>query len=92
MGMRVEAVWVDKEELGPDDGVGQVLPAQRGARRRLRDLQGVPVSAAAAGGAAVRPVAVVSFAQSKSVRREEHRNDVEMLMPVVTGGVRQGRR
>jgi acetyl-CoA acetyltransferase len=31
----------------------------------------------------VRPVAVVSFAQSKSLRREEHRNDVEMLMPVI---------
>jgi acetyl-CoA acetyltransferase len=31
----------------------------------------------------VRPVAVVSFAQSKSMRREEHRNDVEMLQPVV---------
>src|SRR5580658_6693527 len=31
----------------------------------------------------VRPVAVVSFAQSKSVRREEVRNDVEMLQPVV---------
>jgi acetyl-CoA acetyltransferase len=31
----------------------------------------------------VRPVAVVSFAQSKPVRREEHRNDVEMLMPVI---------
>jgi len=29
-------------------------------------------------------VAVVSFAQSKSVRREDHRNEVEMLMPVVT--------
>ena len=32
----------------------------------------------------VRPVAVVSFAQSPSVRREDHRNEVEMLMPVVT--------
>jgi acetyl-CoA acetyltransferase len=31
----------------------------------------------------VRPVAVVSFAQSNSVRREEHRNDVEMLQPVI---------
>ena len=30
-----------------------------------------------------RPVAVVSFAQSDSVRREDQRNDVEMLMPVV---------
>jgi len=29
------------------------------------------------------PVAVVSFAQSKNVRREDHRNEVEMLMPVV---------
>jgi acetyl-CoA acetyltransferase len=27
---------------------------------------------------------VVSFAQSKSVRREDHRNEVEMLMPVIT--------
>jgi acetyl-CoA acetyltransferase len=31
----------------------------------------------------VRPVAVVSFAQSDMVRREEHSNDVEMLQPVV---------
>jgi acetyl-CoA acetyltransferase len=30
-----------------------------------------------------RPVAVVSFAQHQNVRREEARNDVEMLMPVV---------
>src|SRR5580658_9462294 len=30
-----------------------------------------------------RPVAVVSFSQSPSVRREEIRNDVEMLQPVV---------
>jgi acetyl-CoA acetyltransferase len=29
------------------------------------------------------PVAVVSFAQAKSVRREDRRNEVEMLMPVV---------
>ena len=31
----------------------------------------------------VRPVAVVSFAQTDFVRREEHRNDVEVLMPVI---------
>ncbi|HTT87844.1 MAG TPA: thiolase domain-containing protein [Acidimicrobiales bacterium] len=42
------------------------------------------MSAAAGGGAGVRPVAVVSFAQSKAMRREDHRNEVEMLMPVVT--------
>ena len=30
-----------------------------------------------------RDVAVVSFAQSPQVRREDHRNEVEMLMPVV---------
>ena len=30
-----------------------------------------------------RPVAVVSFAQSKNVRREDHRNEVEVLLPVV---------
>jgi len=41
------------------------------------------VSAAAAR-AAVRPIGVVSVAQSKSVRREDHRNEVEILMPVVT--------
>jgi acetyl-CoA acetyltransferase len=29
------------------------------------------------------PVAIVSFAQSPQVRREDHRNEVEMLMPVV---------
>ena len=27
MGMRVEAVWVDRAGAGADDGVGQVLPA-----------------------------------------------------------------
>ncbi len=42
------------------------------------------MSAAGAGRAAVRPVGVVSVAQSKSVRREDHRNEVEILMPVVT--------
>ncbi len=30
-----------------------------------------------------RPVAVVSFAQSRTVEREDHLNEVEMLMPVV---------
>ncbi len=30
-----------------------------------------------------RPVAVVSFAQSDMMRREEHRNDVEVLQPVI---------
>jgi acetyl-CoA acetyltransferase len=30
-----------------------------------------------------RPVAIVSFAQAKHVRREARRNEVEMLMPVV---------
>ncbi|MGO9342638.1 MAG: lipid-transfer protein [Acidimicrobiales bacterium] len=31
-----------------------------------------------------RPVAIVSFAQADNVRREDHRNEVEMLLPVVT--------
>jgi acetyl-CoA acetyltransferase len=31
-----------------------------------------------------KPVAVVSFAQAENVRREDHRNEVEMLLPVVT--------
>jgi acetyl-CoA acetyltransferase len=35
------------------------------------------------GGRTARPVAVVSFAQSDMVRREEASNDVEMLQPVV---------
>ena len=30
-----------------------------------------------------RPVGVVSFAQYDNVRREDSRNEVEMLMPVV---------
>jgi len=30
------------------------------------------------------PVAVVSFAQMRNVRREDHRNEVEMLLPVVS--------
>jgi acetyl-CoA acetyltransferase len=36
-----------------------------------------------AGGGGGRPVAVVSFSQSKMMRREEESNDVEMLQPVV---------
>ncbi len=35
----------------------------------------------------MREVAVVSFAQSQSVRREEQRNEVEMLMPVLTEAI-----
>jgi len=35
----------------------------------------------------MRPVAIVSFAQSKIVAREERRNEVEMLMPVVAEAV-----
>ncbi|MFZ0665496.1 MAG: thiolase domain-containing protein [Acidimicrobiales bacterium] len=31
-----------------------------------------------------RPVAIVSFAQADNVRREEYRNEVETLLPVVT--------
>jgi len=42
------------------------------------------VTTSAPTGRPVRPVGVVSFAQSPSVRREDHRNEVEMLMPVVT--------
>ena len=61
MGMRVEAVWVDARRADPVAGLGPVLPAERRARRRLRDLQGVPVSAAAE--ATVRPVSIASFAQ-----------------------------
>jgi acetyl-CoA acetyltransferase len=38
---------------------------------------------AAAARRPARPVAVVSFAQSKSMRREEASNDVEMLQPVI---------
>jgi acetyl-CoA acetyltransferase len=32
----------------------------------------------------LRPVAIVSFAQADNVRREDRRNEVEMLLPVVT--------
>jgi len=35
----------------------------------------------------MREVAVVAFAQSPCVRREERRNEVEMLMPVVRGAL-----
>jgi acetyl-CoA acetyltransferase len=35
-------------------------------------------------GRSLRPVAVVAFAQAPNVRREDHRNEVEMLMPVVS--------
>ena len=31
----------------------------------------------------MRDVAVVAFAQSHHVRREQHRNEVELLMPVL---------
>jgi acetyl-CoA acetyltransferase len=36
------------------------------------------------GGRGAREVAIVSFAQAENVRREDHRNEVEMLLPVVT--------
>jgi acetyl-CoA acetyltransferase len=32
----------------------------------------------------MRPVAVVAFAQAPNVRRQDHQNEVEMLMPVVS--------
>jgi hypothetical protein len=32
----------------------------------------------------MREVALVAFAQSRSVRRDDQRNEVEILMPVVT--------
>jgi acetyl-CoA acetyltransferase len=35
----------------------------------------------------MRDVAVISFAQSPSVRREDERNEVEILMPVVTEAI-----
>ncbi|HEY7917640.1 MAG TPA: thiolase domain-containing protein [Acidimicrobiales bacterium] len=38
---------------------------------------------AVSAGRSIRPVAVASFAQSQNVRREDERNEVEMLMPVV---------
>ena len=37
----------------------------------------------------MRDVAVVSFAQSRSVRREQDANEVEMLMPVLRAAVEQ---
>ena len=83
MGMRVEAVWVAARGAGADVGLGQVLPSHRRARRRLRDLQGVPVSEFPGLVSGRRPVGVVSFAQYDNVRREDARNEVEMLMPVV---------
>ena len=43
-------------------------------------------AASTATGRPVRPVAVVSFAQSKSMRREELSNDVEMLQPMHAAG------
>lgn len=35
----------------------------------------------------MREVAIVSFAQAPSVRREDHRNEVEILMPVVSEAI-----
>src|SRR6202044_3359923 len=64
-------------------GLGEVLPPDRGARCRLRDLQGVPVSGFPDLTSGHRPVGVVSFAQYDNVRREGAHNEVEMLMPVV---------
>ncbi len=66
-----------------DVGLGQVLPPHRRARRCVRELQGVPVSQFPALTSGRRPVGVVSFAQYDNVRREDARNEVEMLMPVV---------
>ena len=91
MGMRVEAVWVEPDRARPHDGVGQVLPPQRRARRRLRDLQGVPVSTARAGvrtaagrRRVVRPV-------DRRAARGRHRNEVEMLHAGGGRGLRQRR-
>ena len=75
IGMRVEAVWVDDADLGPDPREHQVLPADRRARRRGRP--------AGRGGDLVRDIAVIAFAQMPNVRRETVRNEVEMLMPVI---------
>ena len=46
MGMRVEAVWVEPEELTPSLASVKYFRPNGRARRRLRDVQGVPVSAA----------------------------------------------
>ena len=72
--MRVEAVWAPEGGVGTDLREHPLLPPHRRARRPLRRLQGAPL---------MRDVAVVSFAQTKNVRRENRRNEVEMLIPVV---------
>ena len=77
--MRVEAVWVPDDELGPTHGVikwfrpnGEPTPT-KGEDRAVWRLQGV--------NDAMRDVAIVSFAQTKHERVEDG-NEVEMLMPV----------
>ena len=83
MGLRVEAVWVAARGAGADVGLGQVLPSHRRARRRLRDLQGVPVSGFPdlTSGSPARRRGVLRPVRQRAARG--NRNEVEMLMPVV---------
>ena len=76
MGMRVHAIWAD--ELKPDHTSIKWWEPTRRARRRLRDLPGVPV----------RDVAVVSYAAS-AVAKETKHNEVEIITPVIRDAVQR---
>ena len=79
MGMRVKAIWAD--ELKPDHTLDQVVGAERRTRRRLRDLQGVPV----------RDVAVRRATRLPRWRRRSTHNEVEIITPVIREAVERAR-
>ena len=79
IGLRVEAVWVARRRARPDPREHPLLPAQRRARRRRAASPATTEWEASP----MRDVAVVAFGQTKHVRADDSRNEVEMLMPVV---------
>ena len=84
MGMRVEAVWVAARGAGgrrwPRSSTS-VPPAS--PTPTTRPTRSTCERASPTWSSGRRPVGVVSFAQYDNVRREDARNEVEMLMPVV---------
>ena len=74
MGMRVQAVWQPRETWTTSMKNIKYFKPSGEPDATVRELQGPPL---------MRDVAVISFSQAKSVRREADRNEVEILMPVV---------
>ena len=84
--MRVEAVWVDDDEIGPTLESIRYFRPERRARRRRCDQPGEarmgerwPMPS--------RDIAIISFAQSDHTRAVTDANEVEMLMPVTAAAI-----